>query len=428
MRTRLVATAAAVLALLGSGQAAASDGQRPEGDVRRTVFVGNNWDGTATVLAPGKFRQLGRINIIPDKDERMAEIAMNPERVAYFLAIRAAIGEGNNQYVDDMYSSNNGRLLIVSRPSFADVVAIRFRTGEIKWRFPVAGQRSDHMALSPNGKRVVVSASTGNLAHVLRVRDGKEIGTFPSGDSPHENVFIAGGRKILHASIGMVYTPSDEPAVDSTKGKRVFQVVDARTLEVLRRYNLRRKFDARGRERKSTAVRPMTLSPDERKVYFQVSFFHGFVEMNLRTGNLLRFKRLPNLVKEMPREEYLLDSAHHGIAMNPRGTRICVAGTMSDYATVVDVDSYDRDRLLRKKDGKPYWVTPSVDGRFCYISWSGTDQVSRISYRTGRINETVRVGDHPQRVRNGFVRRSLVAGLPNYTPPDDVQSVPSPTP
>jgi outer membrane protein assembly factor BamB len=410
--------------MLGSAPAGATEQPQPDGDVRRTVFVGNNWDGTATVLAPGSFRQLGRINIIPDKDERMAEIAMNPERLAYFLAIRELVGEGNNQYVDDMYSSNDGRLLIVSRPSFADVVAIRLRTGEIKWRFPVEGHRSDHMAVSPNGRRVVVSASTADKVHMLRVRDGEEIGSFPSGGSPHESTFIDRGRKILHASIGMVYTPLDRPAVDTTKGARVFQVVDAKTLEVLRRYNLRRKLDRRGRERMSTAVRPMTLSPHERKVYFQVSFFHGFLEMNLRTGKLLRIKRLPNLVKDMRRAQYLLDSAHHGIAMNPRGTRICVAGTMSDYATVVDADSYRRGRLLRKKDGKPYWVTPSVGGRFCYISWSGTDRVSRISYRTGRINKTVRVGDHPQRVRNGFVRRALVAGLPNHTPSDDVQSVP----
>ncbi len=58
--------------------------------------------------------------------------------------------------------------------------------------------------------------------------------------------------------------------------------------------------------------------------------------MNRRTGKITRVKRLPNLVPDTPREQYLLDSAHHGIAMNPRGTKICVAGTMSDYATVVD--------------------------------------------------------------------------------------------
>ena len=419
----LLAVLLAAVALLAATPAVASDGQQPVGDVRRAVFVGNNWDGTATVLAPGSFEQLGRLDIIPDKEERFAEIAINPERLAYFLAIREAIGEGNNQYVDDMYSSNDGRLLIVSRPSFADVVAIDLETREIAWRFAVAGQRSDHMAISPDGRRVVVSASTANVVHVLRVRDGHEIGSFPSGGSPHESVFIDGGRKILHASIGFVYTPLDRPATDPAKGERVFQVVDARTLEVERRYDLRAAFDARGREQLSTAVRPLTLSPDERTVYFQVSFFHGYVAMDLRTGKVLRFTRLPKRTEEL-RENYLLDSAHHGIAMSPDGDALCVAGTMDDYAAVVDPRTGEHDRLLVREGGKPYWVTQSADGRSCYISWSGTDEVSRISFRTGRIVTTVPVGDHPQRVRNGFVARELVADLPDHQPADDVQSVP----
>jgi DNA-binding beta-propeller fold protein YncE len=95
--------------------------------------------------------------------------------------------------------------------------------------------------------------------------------------------------------------------------------------------------------------------------------------------------------------------------MNPKGTRICVAGTMSDYATVLDADTFDRGPLLKKDGGKPYWVTQSWDGRYCYISWSGTDEVAKISYRTGRIVQTVPVGDHPQRVRSGVIRREYVA-------------------
>jgi hypothetical protein len=65
VRTALVTALATVATLLGPPPAAASDEQQPEGDVRRAAFVGNNWDGTATVLAPGSFRQLGRINSIP---------------------------------------------------------------------------------------------------------------------------------------------------------------------------------------------------------------------------------------------------------------------------------------------------------------------------------------------------------------------------
>lgn len=416
-RAAVTAVAALAVAATWVVPAGATEDQTPVGDVESVVFVGNNWEGTVDLLAPGSLERLGRINMIPDQDERMMEIATNPERLAYFLAIREAIGEGNDQLVDDMYTSNDGRLLIASRPSYADVVAISLETREIVWRFPVAGQRSDHMAISPDGETVVVSASTGNVVHAIDVQTGEEVGQFPSGGSPHESVYLDGGEKILHASIGYVYTPTDQDQMDPAKGERVFQVVDADTFEVLRRYDLRKKLDAAGHEGMSTAVRPLTLSPNEHKVYFQLSFVHGFWEMNLRTGELLRFRKLPNLVKDTPREQYLLDSAHHGIAMNPRGTKICVAGTMSDYATVVDAQTYQRGKLLTKQDGKPYWVTPSANGRHCYISWSGTDEIAKISYRTGRVVDEQSVGDHPQRIRNGFVERSLVAGLPQ---PEDL--------
>lgn len=413
LRTAFLALAAALaLAPPASAEETRGSLERRSDDVRRVVFVGNNWDGTADVLDPESFDRLGRIDVVPDKEERMQEITTDAYRFAYFLAIRALIGEGHDQFVDDMYSSNDGRLLVVSRPSFADVVAIDLATQEIVWRFPVAGVRADHMALSPDGRRVVVSASTGNVVHVLRVEDGTEVGRFPSGGSPHESVFIDGGRKILHASIGMVYSPLDQPEADATKQERVFEIADARTLKVVRRYDLRKALDDRGLDRMSTAVRPMTLAPDEKTVYFQVSFFHGFLGMDLRTGKIVKVVRLPNLVPDMPREQYLLDSAHHGIAMNPAGTKICVAGTMDDYATVVSTDDWKRGKLLKKTDGRPYWVTQSYDGRYCYISWSGTDEIAKISYRTGRIVQTAPVGDHPQRVRNGFVRDDLVAGLP----------------
>jgi hypothetical protein len=379
-------------------------------DVRRVVFVGNNWAGTADLLAPDSFERLGRINVIPDRQTRMQEIAANPYRLAYFLAIRTLIGEGHDQFVDDMYSSNDGRLMVVSRPSFGDVVAISLATKMIVWRFPVAGVRSDHMAISPDGKRVVVSASTGDVVHVLRVADGKQVGRFASGGSPHESTFIDGGKRILHASIGMVYSPLDDPILDPTKQERVLQIVNARTYKVIRRYNLRKALDARGMTKTSIAVRPMTLSPDDQTFYFQLSFFHGFVALDRRSGKITRVRHLPNLIPDTPREEYLLDSAHHGIAMNPSGTKICVAGTMSDYATVLDATTLKRGKLI-KGGKKPYWVTPSWDGKYCYISWSGSDKISKISYARGRITQTVKVGDHPQRVRNGFIRKSLVAGL-----------------
>jgi DNA-binding beta-propeller fold protein YncE len=418
-RRRLL-VAAMVALLTGSVLAtqvptAASKAAKPTAsETQRAVFVGNNWDGTADVLRfqppsgskPGGFTRIARMNVIPDIDGRMAEILADPVRLGYFLAIRELIGEGHDQWVDDMYSTNDGRLLIVSRPSLADVVAISFDTGQLVWRFRVDGQRSDHMGLSPDGTRVAVSASTGNVVHILDTATGQEVGRFASGDSPHENTYSRDGSRIFHASIGLVYTPLDQPALDTTKGERYFQVVDATTNQIISRVDMGQKLAEAGYPDMSSAVRPMALSPDERFVYLQVSFFHGFVEYDLVNQRVTRVAQLPNLVPDMPREQYLLDSAHHGIAMNGAGTKLCVAGTMSDYAAIVDRQSFGY-KLLQLGE-KPYWVTDSDGGDYCYISWSGTDAVSALSYAKGSEVARIQVGDHPQRIRSGNVRTDWV--------------------
>ena len=96
-----------------------------------------------------------------------AEIQSDPVRFGYFLGIRQLVGEGHDQFVDDMYSSNDGRLVVISRPSFGDVVAISLRTRRIVWRFAVAGVRSDHMAISPDGTRLLVDAGPDLRAQAL---------------------------------------------------------------------------------------------------------------------------------------------------------------------------------------------------------------------------------------------------------------------
>jgi DNA-binding beta-propeller fold protein YncE len=407
-------TLAACVAL--AGPVADADASKKK---REVIFVGNNWAGTADVLLASRkanYRRVARLNIIPDFDERMDEIQnplnpnYDPTRLPFFIGINLLIGEGNNQYVDDMYASNDGRLLIVSRPSFKDVVAINIRSGRIVWRFEVDGQRSDHMAISPDGREVAISASTGNVVHILRTGTGEEIGRFPSGDSPHENIYSEDGERLYHASIGLVYTPLDQPVLDDTKGERYFQVVDADTDEIITRVDMGQKLAEAGYPDMSSAVRPMALTPNEKKAYLQISFFHGFVEYDLEQGEVTRVVDMPNEVPNLPREAYLLDSAHHGIAMSGSGRKLCVAGTMSDYAAIVRRRQGFKHKLFHKGT-KPYWSTTSKDGKLCYVSWSGTDSISVFSYRKEREIAHVEVGDHPQRIRTGFVRRAWLRSL-----------------
>ncbi|WP_405096525.1 YncE family protein [Micromonospora sp. NBC_01412] len=367
------------------------------------MFVGNNWEGTVDVIRPrGDYARLGRINVIPDKQQRLWEIYLNPIRLAFYLGIQQGPGEGHDQLVDDMYTAPDGTALVASRPSFADVVSIDLSTGAVRWRFPVSGFRSDHMAVSPDGTRVAVSASTSNKVHVLDINTGQQVGSFDTGDKPHENLFTGGGRHIWNMSIGEVNTSLDDPSQDWTKGDRHITIADAGTLQTVKEIDMRPRLDAFGRSDLSDAVRPAVFTPDERKLYFQVSFFNGFVEYDVATDKITRVATLPkNPNTSEDRTTWVNDSRHHGMSISPGGAKLCVAGTMDDYATVVDRATLAPGPLVTAS--KPYWSTVSGDGRDCVISESGADRVTAISFATGQKVASVPVGDHPQRVRIGHL-------------------------
>jgi YVTN family beta-propeller protein len=413
---------------------------------RQVMFVGNNWAGTATVVDVRRKRAIKTLNIVPDREQELQAIYAAPDKLAFYLAIQQEVGEGHDQYVDDMFTTRDGRLLVVSRPSFADVVWIDLASGKIVAEQQMDGYRTDHMAVSPNGRRLLVSDSTANTVHEYVMggaghkRTGTRLRSFESGDTPHENNYTRNGKRIFHASIGRVYTPVDYPELgpvpvggvqDAVKANRWLEIVNNKSFSIMRRWDMGKELEEAGYPGMSSAVRPMALSPDERTAYLQVSFFHGIVEFKLdavdptggadytsgsqpepATGVVTRLIPLPVSAEAAatPREDYVLDSAHHGIAMNGRGTKLCVAGTMSDYAAIVSrrtgrakvFDGQARFLAGRVYD-KPYWATTSRADGNCWVSMSGSDLVSVISYNTRKVIAEVPVGRHPQRVRDGVV-------------------------
>ena len=397
-----------LLAAAALGTLAPSALAAPQAATRDVLVVSNNWAGTADLVDPRTFKRLKRINVIPDRVQRVAEISADPTAKFYFDSIRALVGEGHDQYVDDGFTSPDGRVVYFSRPSFADVVAIDLRTKKIRWRVKVDGYRADHMALSKTGRRLLVSASTANVIDVIDTRRGRIVGKIPSGDSPHESNFSSDGRLILHASIGTVYTDTDDPSQDATKGRRVFEVIDARTLQVRKTVDMGQKLAEAGHPGMSAAVRPMAISRDERYAYLQVSFLFGIVQYDLRADKVVRVLNLPlGAAQELPRTSFLLDSAHHGLAMSPQGTKLCVAGTMSRYAAIVTRTPLRLQRTI-PVGRDPYWSAASADGRYCFVSVAGEDRISVISYRTAREVARIKVGDHPQRMRTGVIRSAYL--------------------
>ncbi len=451
----LLALPAALLATTGSTGAAEAARKSRHG-LRDVMFVGNNWAGTASIVDARRLKVLKRgVDFIPDKDQELADIRKSPDKLAFYYAIQQGPGEGHDQYVDDMFTTRNGRYVAVSRPSFADVVwidiakAVAGSPNSIVREQQMDGYRTDHMGLSPDGRRLLVSDSTerqvieysmvNETVRGKRIRMGDRLRTFESGETPHESNYTANASRIFHASIGKVYTPGDAtgagpvkigPLHDELKGDRWFEIVRNSDFKVTRRWDMGKELAEAGHPDMSSAVRPMAIAPGERFVYFQVSYFHGIVEFDTeakdidgkvgytsgglaepRTGAVRRVVELPDRVPTMPREQYVNDSAHHGLAIDKSGRTLCAAGTMDDYAALVD------RRTMKPKIfdtastghsyGKPYWTTEGLRNT-CWISLSEADSVAVLDFRTKKEIAYFGVGDHPQRIRHGYVRNSVL--------------------
>jgi YVTN family beta-propeller protein len=456
-RSRLATGALALVTAAGltlTGTGAATAGKTPVTEpLRGVMFVGNNWAGTASIVDPDTYTVLKRgVNLVPDKAQELADIRKDPERLAFYLLIQQGPGEGHDQYVDDMFTTTDGRHLAVSRPSFGDVVwidiakAVAGKPDSIVREQPMDGYRSDHMGLSPDGRRLLVSDSTERqvieysmVAETLpdgrKVRMGDRLRTFESGETPHENNYTRDGSRVFHASIGKVYTPGDYPELgpvhDAAKGDRWFQIVRNADFGVDQRWDMAKELAEAGHPGMSAAVRPVAVAPGERFVYLQVSYFHGVIEFDTqapdlngtvdysagsvtepRVGAVKRVIPLENRVPTMPREQYVNDSAHHGLSIDEAGTTLCAAGTMDDYVALVDRASgqstYFDTTTTGHTYGKPYWTVEGPNNT-CWISLSESDSVAVIDYATKKEIAYLPVGDHPQRVRHGVVRESVVA-------------------
>lgn len=444
--------------------------------MREVMIVGNNWDGTASIVDANTYKVLRKgIDLVPDKEAELAEIHKNPVRMGMYYLVRYGPGEGNDQLVDDMFTTNDGRLLAVSRPSLGDVVWIDLESALTTGKATIVaeqsmdGYRTDHMGVSPDGTRLLVSDSTERQVIEYKMgglgnpETGERVRTFESGETPHENNYSDDGSKIYHASIGRVYLPGDATALsgktlsdylldplglnglipgtdllppikigpihDAIKGDRWFEIVDNKTFKVDARWEMGKEMDEAGFPNQSSAVRPMAIAPGERFIYFQMSFLHGIVEFDTqaadingkvdyktgtidepRQGAVTRVITLPKRTKLIP-ELYVNDSAHHGLAIDSAGKKLCAAGTMDDYVAIVD-RATGKPTFLDKTTtgnyyGKPYWTTEGLNNT-CWASLSESDAVAVIDFETGKELAFLDVGNHPQRVRYGTIPAKLL--------------------
>ncbi len=334
-RVNIVFVALAALAYAGSSMAATE-----------LLYVANNHEGSVSVIAIPEFEVVDRIDAMPD---------------------HAARSNDGSTFADDVIVSSDGSRMYVSRGGLRDVVGFSLPDGELLWRTATDGY-ADHFALSPDGSKLFVSVWNQDRAHVIDTASGEELARISTCVGPHGMVFSASGSRVYNGCM-----TGD-----------ALNVIDVDTYEVTRSYSF------------LEGVRPFVISDDERKAWVQLTRMHGFVELDLEEGRVTKSIHLP-VPPGVTAQQDFPHTAHHGLVLNPEGTRLCAVGTVADYVALLSVPELDLLSMVAVGT-EPSWAISSIDGKYCYVSSRISDTVSIISFENGQEIKRIKVGSYPQRM------------------------------
>ena len=359
------------------------------GPSREIAFVANSVDGTVSLLDLASHKVVKTLDILPDG--KRADVFRDPLQ---WLAQGYLEGRAGLNYAQDTDISRDGSVLFVSRGYLGDVAAFDIAGGGMLWRTPVAGLRADHMALSPDGKRLYVAALIygGNVVEVLDSASGEKLDSFPGGRWPHDVHTSPDGKLVYVASLGNMLEDL-EIRDDDPDAYRV-TVVDAGRNEPIKYH----QFEA--------GIRPFAVNRKGTLLYAQLSNAHAVVSYDLRKSRSLRRLELP-IAQGITSADWDFEAPHHGLALTPDESTLCLAGRASDYAAIVDAADM---RLVKTVPvgNAPSWAALDRSGDICILPNTRSRNVSLVSLSEGREVARIRVGNAPKHVSVGRVPARLL--------------------
>ena len=368
---------------------------------REVVVVANAEGGTASIVDARSFEVLREIDVLPDGPD--AEVGQDDPAQA-LLGQQIVEAAGGNNYAQDVDLAPDGRTLYVSRGHRGDVAAFDLVSGRQLWKVPIPGLRSDHMTISEDGRRLYVSALTDDRVHVIDTARRAIVGSFGSGQWPHDNHLSHDGRLLLNGSIGNIVTPREAREAPPAEPYRL-TIVDAGTLAPV---------DSHVFER---GIRPYELTHDDRRMYAQLSEFHGVVEYGLPERRILRSRELP-VDAGVTEDDYDFEAPHHGLALTPDERTLCLAGRASDYVALVATATMELTAIIEVDDA-PGWSAIGPDGRHCFVANTRADTLSVISIAQRREVKRLKLGDGPKQIEAAELPEAVICiapSVPGCTP------------
>jgi YVTN family beta-propeller protein len=191
-------------------------------------------------------------------------------------------------------------------------------------------------------------------------------------------------------------TPDGKYVVAGSIEGRALTVIDAKTEAALWSMN----FDG--------GVRPIAFdtNPDgsTKRMFVQISDFHGFYVVDFATRKELSRITLPSLPPDQRHLDTLQGSPSHGIGITPDGKSLWVCSKMNSY--IYGYSLPDLKLIGGVEVGShPDWLTFSADGKSVYVANAGSNDVSAVELATKKEVARIRVGQVPKRNITATLRR-----------------------
>lgn len=332
---------------------------------REIAFVANAEEGTISLVDVASRAELGRLDINPAKAKET---------------------QSTPNYTQDAEVSRDGRTLYVSRGYLGDVAAFDIASRTLKWRTTVDPVRSDHMALSPDGKTLFVSAYTLYRTRRLDAASGKITGEVATGVGPHDNKITRDGQRLFNSSTGNTGVPGERVWTPTPGAASPYQltIADTKTLRVLDRIPF------------EMGVRPWRFTPDEKGFYAQLSNQQAVFAYDLTAKRITRRLDLPIAPGFKP-AAWMYDAPHHGMTLSADGHTLCLAGRASNYAALVRAP--ELTLIATVPVGKaPGWAEMADHDRLCLIANTRSGDVSFISVAEGKELVRLKLGKGPKHI------------------------------
>jgi YVTN family beta-propeller protein len=233
--------------------------------------------------------------------------------------------------------------------------------------------RPNNVAIGKDGRRVYVAIrSDPGAVDVIDAASLTRVKTIPTKGGVHNTFVTPDGR---HVVAGMI------PA-------RTLTVIDSATEEPL--WSM--EFDA--------GVRPIGFEagPDgaTRRLFVQLSDFHGFAVVNFATRKETARITLPDVAPAHRHLDMLQGSPSHGLGVAPDGKTLWVCSKMNSYVYGYALPEL---KLLGgvHVGSHPDWLTFTPDSKTVYVANAGSNDVSAVDIASRKEVARIPVGQVPKR-------------------------------